>query len=95
MKAEIKFVILLIILVLLCIAGALSSCTPVNQTKRPELVKYEIKKNRYGSMRVLRFEYDGHQYIMFGSVDGRSIVHDPDCPCHKKENSYTPTEYLY
>ena len=41
MKAEIKFIILLIVIVLLCLVGALNSCTPVNKTNRPEYVNYE------------------------------------------------------
>ena len=31
---------------------------------------------------VKHFEYNGHKYIQFGNCNNRSIVHDPDCPCH-------------
>ena len=35
---------------------------------------------------VLKFEYEGHNYICFKPyrIDSSSIVHDPDCPCLKK-----------
>lgn len=26
-----------------------------------------------------RFAFEGHTYIMFGALDNRCIVHDPDC----------------
>lgn len=37
------------------------------------------------------FDYKGHHYIKFengpdwNSHYAMSVVHDPDCPCHKKE----------
>ena len=37
------------------------------------------------NIRVYKFNYNGHTYIMFSN--GRSengVVHDPDCPCYDK-----------
>lgn len=31
---------------------------------------------------VWHAEYNGHQYLMISSGNGRTIVHDPDCPCN-------------
>lgn len=39
------------------------------------------------NMTKYHFNYNGHQYIMFAPYAGlqhNTIVHDPDCPCHKK-----------
>lgn len=49
-------------------------------------------KNNNTRWIVDKFNYDGHQYIEFydfGEMRGDSsvgFVHDPDCPCHNKEN---------
>ena len=36
---------------------------------------------------VIKFEYNGHQYIRFGEYQSTCIVHDPDCKCHKNNNN--------
>ena len=88
MRAETKFGILLIIIFLLCLMGALSSCscntcTDTEEVQRNyEYVNYEPTPGVTYSVRALKFEYDGHQYIMFGEGRTRGFVHDPDCPCN-------------
>lgn len=32
---------------------------------------------------VTTFAFKNHSYIRFGSGKYNSVVHDPDCPCHK------------
>lgn len=32
-----------------------------------------------------RVETDGHDYIVFQTNSGLSCIHDPDCPCHNKQ----------
>ena len=40
---------------------------------------------------ALKFEYDGHRYLEFTRIgpdmydNYTGYVHDPDCPCHKKD----------
>lgn len=38
---------------------------------------------------ITEFNYKGHRYIEYYKHVGRSsvagITHDPDCPCHKKQ----------
>lgn len=88
MREEIKFGILLIILFLLCLLGVLSSCScntcidTEDVQCNYEYVNYEPTTGVTYSVRALRFEYDGHQYIMFGEGRSRGFVHDPDCPCN-------------
>lgn len=31
-----------------------------------------------------RAKVDGHAYIVIETNHGVAMVHDPDCPCHKK-----------
>lgn len=58
-------------LLILGLAVGLSSCTKVNDSK------HEIN-------------YKGHNYIVFEHGHGlsqsysMSVIHDPDCPCHKR-----------
>jgi hypothetical protein len=33
---------------------------------------------------VVKFSYDGHQYIKFNAPYEGSVTHDPDCHCSKK-----------
>ena len=36
-------------------------------------------------MRIYRFKYDSHKYILFyGGERCNGFVHDPDCPCHEQ-----------
>lgn len=65
-------------LILLLSAILLSSC----EAKTVDAGEYtNIAYNK-----VVKFTYDGHQYIRF-MMNGYSypVVHDPDCPCHDKE----------
>ena len=37
------------------------------------------------TLNIVRFEYDGHKYILFTSSETKNgFVHDPDCPCHEQ-----------
>ena len=36
---------------------------------------------------VIKFEYNGHQYIRFGEYQSTCVVHDPDCKCHKVDDT--------
>lgn len=37
----------------------------------------------YGD-RLITADYHGHRYIIYKGVKKGGIIHDPDCPCHKK-----------
>lgn len=73
------------ILFIIWIGCAFVSCVPdenVHPLYKNELIS--VGGNSNILIRVLKFEYDGHNYIMFHE----GVVHDPDCPCHN--NSYEP-----
>lgn len=33
---------------------------------------------------IMKAEYEGHSYIIYKGYYKGGLVHDPDCPCHKK-----------
>ena len=33
---------------------------------------------------LMKAEYEGHSYIIYKGSQKGGIIHDPDCPCHKK-----------
>ena len=33
---------------------------------------------------IMKAEYEGHSYIIYKGHRKGGLVHDPDCPCHKK-----------
>ena len=35
---------------------------------------------------IVTVEYNGHKYIIYKGTQKGGIIHDPDCPCHKKED---------
>lgn len=40
---------------------------------------------------IKTFNYQGHRYLLYERLGGHSslaagITHDPDCPCHKRNN---------
>ena len=42
----------------------------------------------YHYLDATHFEYKNHKYILFEEFENwGGIVHDPDCPCHKKDNN--------
>lgn len=32
---------------------------------------------------VSKFEFEGHSYIIFDEGYGKTVLHDPNCKCHK------------
>ena len=71
----------------IAMALCLSACCSTGEIERKES---EIKKEYLylkgtSTLNVVRFEYDGHKYILFTSSETRNgFVHDPGCPCHEK-----------
>lgn len=51
----------------------------------PEYIYFDDDVFRYG-VEINKFEYNGHAYIKFGVGDRQTILHDPDCKCHKNNN---------
>jgi hypothetical protein len=77
----------------IAILGALmTSCVP-NPGPNDEIAEpkgYIYYKGVSGSIYgepVYRFDYNGHQYIRFGEYQSVTVVHDPDCKCHKSNNN--------
>ena len=73
------------------ILGLFVGCVPVGTNDKTtevesELLRFEGSRPEYG-IRIYKFEYNGHQYLQFGSGDHQSVVHDPDCKCHKNNNN--------
>lgn len=81
---------------MLAAALMLSSCCETVETTTVDASKdYVYLKTKDGqySVRVFRYEYDGHKYIMFGQNEYRNgVVHDPDCPCHTTVQEAHKTE---
>lgn len=54
--------------------------------KTPEQINNEIVSG------ITEFEYKGHKYLLYDDKCGKysigGITHDPDCPCHQKENNH-------
>ena len=68
-------------------ALCLSSCCDMKKIEYKESdveKEYLYLRDGRGTLSVLRFEYDGHKYILFTSSETKNgFVHDPDCPCHE------------
>lgn len=84
------------VIYIIAMALCLSACCNMEEIKTQESTvekEYLYLKDGQGSLGVLRFEYDGHKYILFTSGETRNgFVHDPDCPCHTvKASSKTET----
>ena len=79
------------VIYIIAMALCLSSCCNMEEIKSQESVvekEYLYLSNGQGTLGVLRFEYDGHKYILFTSGESRNgFVHDPNCPCHTVESS--------
>lgn len=56
-----------------------------------EYVFYKGTSDGTFKVPVIKFEYNGHQYIRFGEYQSTCVVHDPDCKCH---NTQTKTETI-
>ena len=72
-----------IIIMALC----LTACCGMEEVKRQEVdieKEYLYFKGSF-HLRVYRFEYNSHKYILFyAGEDKNGFVHDPDCPCHEQ-----------
>jgi len=80
MKDVFKFILFIISILFVC-----CTVTP-EQENAPGPVEYIYYKGTDPGVYkepVIKFEYNGHSYIRFGEFRCTSIVHDPDCPCHK------------
>lgn len=33
-------------------------------------------------------EYNGHRFILYKGYERGGITHDPNCPCHQKEDNH-------
>ena len=99
MKDVFKFILFLATVFLVACV-----CTPEGRTVNEasnDQIWYKIKGSEFiSSMPIMKFEYDGHKYIMFGDGEGKSVVHDPNCPCHNHYQSepvepVEPVESIY
>lgn len=67
-------------------ALCLSSCCNMEKIERKEsdIKKEYLHLKGAPTLNIVRFEYDGHKYILFTSSETKNgCVHDPDCPCHE------------
>lgn len=67
-------------LLALC-AVALTGCEEPTKEQRDAEIASKIEE----------FSYKGHEYLLYEKYFGKGgvagLVHDPDCPCHKKGGS--------
>lgn len=67
-----------IIATVLLATSCICSNEPITESEsHREFVAIKLK-NWTETLRVCKFEYGGHKYILFGETN---VVHDPDCPC--------------
>lgn len=85
------FIALLVFVTVMLLVGLFSGCTPTKQ--QPDDVKVERKGEYINYMPgqeaicIIHVEYNKHKYILFHSHNRLGVVHDPDCPCCKKQDS--------
>jgi hypothetical protein len=84
------FIALFIFAIAMMLIGLFAGCAcPGPNDTVNEVVKehaYFTVNGYMNEITIYKFEYNGHQYINFvtGGYDNQTIVHDPDCPSHKK-----------
>lgn len=87
-----------LIYILLFVIGCIStSCISEPSKNAEHLARVSTISGKYTDHRmcVFKVEYKEHEYLLFNWGGGRSIVHDPDCPCHQQNSEYQSSEYLY
>ena len=69
---------------LICLATSCSNMTAEKMTPTDKhLMKvYHFDNTAMGNVPVRHAEYNGHHYLLVSSGNGRTILHDPDCPCN-------------
>lgn len=83
-----KFIIIIYTII------ATSSCVSDNNISDNTIEKIYINKEKVFpymngniDIRIVNFNYKNHQYLYFVSHctnESSCVIHDPDCPCHKK-----------
>lgn len=76
------------VIYIIAMALCLSACCSTGEIERKEsdIKKKYLYLKGASTLNVVRFEYDGHKYVMFYNNVGAGVngfVHDPDCPCHE------------
>lgn len=98
-KNRFLFIVLMAGLLMLIGLFGMTACTPPERAKVIKAAEDEFylenKDGIYYSLDITKFEYDGHDYIKFGSREYQTIVHDPDCKCHQKYVAQDSYEYEY
>ena len=75
----------LTIAILALLALTLAGCEAETKEQRDERYSHHIKV----------ITYKGHDYIVINmSKYCNGITHDPDCPCHKKGDDYSPDSLI-
>jgi hypothetical protein len=65
----------------------------VPEVQRHEKMYIEYTEGFHRGIAPVHFNYNGHSYIGFISSESHSIVHDPDCECHKNNTHESYFEY--
>lgn len=72
------------LLLLLFAFSLVVGCAPCGESgtvrEVPEKEPVQVRVP-FGLRPVVRFTYNGHDYLKFGEGSSMRIVHDPDCPC--------------
>ena len=78
----------IICIALICLTTSCSNTTAdktvdkMTQTSEHFMNVYNSDNSVKSNIPVWHAEYNGHHYLMISSGNGRTIVHDPDCPCN-------------
>lgn len=65
----------------------------VPEVQRDEKMYIEYSEGFHRGIIPVHFNYKGHSYIGFISNESQSIVHDPECECHKNNTHKSYFEY--
>lgn len=79
----------IICIALICVTTSCSNTTAgktaadkMTQTSEHFMKVYNSDNSVKSNIPIWHAEYNGHHYLMISSGNGRTIVHDPDCPCN-------------
>lgn len=75
-----KRYLLLLFLALPLVGGCCSPCGESGTVR--EVLEEPVNVGvPFGLRPVVRFTYDGHHYLKFGTGPLTQMLHDPSCPC--------------
>ena len=84
-----NFIIIIYTIIATSACASDNNNIPDNTIEKIYINKEKVFPNINGNIdiRIVNFNYKNHQYLYFLSHctnESSCVIHDPDCPCHKK-----------